>query len=290
MIPSSCDASTVRAVVLDADNTLWDTNRLFEAARDQLAQAVRSAFPEEALFGHGGGEHPNGRPVPVRRLGGALAVAPGGEGDEQAGLEGLARATAHYLAAPDTGNGAVEAAARRAAAGGLPGALRADGEAVVRQAVEAFREALSRVPPLLDGAGELLRAVRRWRAESPSTRAALLFSEGDPDRLSIAFDAYGIGDGRFFDDIVLRKKTDAAFREVRRQALACCAGSEETRLVMVGDSMKRDVRPANRAGFATIYCPGDYKGNEDPEGPDEVPDVAVQTVDAAIAAAGLGEG
>lgn len=278
MAPSQNDAPS--AIVVDADNTLWDTNSVFGAARQRMV----SVLATDQAVSEPGGPKNEYRDV-VRQLARRLSLITG-----QNDLALLARGMALFLSAdaPDRDVGRIEWAARRAEAGASP----KDGaqEARIEAAAEAFREALRTAPPLLDGAEALLRAIRGWRATRPDHRQSVLFSEGDPDRLQFAFEAYDIGTGRHFDDIVLREKTQNAFAEVREsieRALGTASVSSQVDIAVLGDSLKRDIRPANAMGCTTVYCPGDFKGHETPDAPVEAPDHTVPTLNDALDILGL---
>ncbi|MEF8941088.1 MAG: hypothetical protein V5A22_14695 [Salinivenus sp.] len=43
----------------------------------------------------------------------------------------------------------------------------------------------------------------------------------------------------------------------------------------------------NAVGCTTVYCPGDFKGRETPEGPAERPDYTVDTPDEVMGVFGL---
>lgn len=258
------------ALVLDADNTLWDTNRVFETARQQML-AILVAATEEASA-------KDATPEVIRDLARSLSLP-----ESERELDVIARATAFFLCAdgPDDEAKRVEWAARRAQTGAVPDT--GANESKIREAADAFRATLRTVPPLLPGADDLLNAVRTWRADRPAHRRSVLFSEGQPDRLDVAFEAYDIGTGRHFDDIVLREKTPDAFSTLRTSIEAALEhadpGSLGADIVVVGDSLRRDIQPANVAGCTTIYCPGDYKGHQTPSTPDEEPDYVVSTLE-----------
>jgi putative hydrolase of the HAD superfamily len=154
----------------------------------------------------------------------------------------------------------------------------------VQEAATAFRSTLSAVPPLLSGARPLLDVLREWRNTRPDRRASVLFSEGEPERLSVAFDAHRVGDGRYFDDIVLQKKTPDSFQEVCRSVRMAMDHPTlpADGIVVVGDSLERDIEPANTAGCTTVYCPGGLWGRETPQGPGQRPDHIVETVDEVV--------
>jgi putative hydrolase of the HAD superfamily len=301
---------------LDADNTLWDTNAVFRRAGDRMIEVLDHAAGRLDKKGASESRSASTKKGPhndtagsdnkefLYRLSRHLPSMEAGSFN----LVQLARAAAFYRSSlqPETGEGQPTGdvtpgpatdldpeeararwAARQARSDRPPPQLD---PAHIQNAAQAFRAVLSATPPLLNGTRSLLDAVQNWRAARPGRRTSVLFSEGEPDRLSVAFEAYHVGEGRYFDDIVLRKKTPRTFQEVctaieravdRRDPPA--AG-----IVVVGDSLQRDIRPANAVGCTTVYCPGDLWGREQPEGPEEEPDYRVDRVDEVISLFDLG--
>lgn len=291
------------ALVLDADNTLWDTNATFREARIAMIRVLWGTECQSGLPPSGGGQSdpdpPAGDPPDeetrpktetsleetdiLYRLSQHLPSS-GGEGPD---LEQLARAAAFYMSGLHGGPEAeiqtsrLRWASEQVQAGRWPpGCDRSRAQ----EAAEAFRSALSAAPPLLDGAAPLLQSIQAWRGARPNRRTSVLFSEGAPDRLEVAFDAHGVGGGQYFDDIVLREKTPGAFREV-------CHSIDNTvdlpdpraaEIVVIGDSLQRDIRPANATGCTTMYCPGDLWGRETPVEAPEQPDYTIGTLDEAL--------
>lgn len=314
-------APSPHALVLDADNTLWNTNAVFKRAGAQMMRALA----EDAAGEEVGADAPSrkedapsreedapsreeGASEPEKhrdhadllfRLSQHLPPAEEEETSADAGLVQLARAAAFYTLAPPpsapeasraeaaadrsaTGSGSaadrIRWAAQQAESGRQPPGVA---PAHLHEAATAFRSALETAPPLLDGARGLLDAVRTWRDARPDRRASVLFSEGEPDRLRVAFRAYRIGDGRYFDDIVLDEKSPRTYRQVCQRIATITAGSSSppSGIVVVGDSLKRDIRPANAVGCTTVYCPGDLWGRETPAEPEERPDHVVDHID-----------
>lgn len=269
------------AVIVDADNTLWDTNQVFADARREMLSVLTQNGRTD------GGSADTAGPDVLRELAQGLSLVTGATD-----LDPLARASALYLLGdgPNGETDRVEWAVQQTKAGAVPARDGAD-EALIQAAADAFRSALRTVPPLLAGADDLLRSVQEWKAMRPDRRQSVLFSEGDPDRLEIAFDAYGIGSGRHFDDIVLREKTRAAFADVRGGIDDALAHDPATTsgpdVAVIGDSLKRDIRPANAVGCTTVYCPGAFKGHETPESPADAPDHTVSSLGEALDVLGL---
>ena len=302
--------NTPHALVLDADNTLWDTNAVFRRAGNRMIEVLdcstgrpdNSGSTEDSSSSKKteprGGEGMSGGKDLLYRLSRHLPSMEAGNFN----LVQLARAAAFYRSAHQPRAGEEESteepspesgaeldpeedrarwAARQAQTDRQPPQLDA---AHIQKAAQAFRAVLNSTPPLLDGTQFLLDTVRKWRTARPGRRMSVLFSEGEADRLSVAFEAYHVGAGRYFDDIVLRKKTLRTFQEVRTAIERTVDRSDPPAagIIVVGDSLRRDIRPANVVGCTTVYCPGDLWGREQPEGPEEEPDYRIDRVDEVV--------
>jgi putative hydrolase of the HAD superfamily len=271
---SSSNEVCPSAVVVDADNTLWDTNAVFEDARRRMLSVL-----VDGPFGNRTGGVDGEYRAVFRQLAGRLSLITG-----QNDLAVLARGMAVFLSdqGPTSEEKRVEWAAQRVQNRRIPEDDSA-AEACIQAAAESFQAALRTPPPLLDGAELLLRNIRDWTTAHPEHRWSVLFSEGAPDRWQFAFEAHEIERGDQFDSIVLREKTPAAFGAVWEgieDALASPA--DESHVVTIGDSLKRDIQPANNLGWTTIYCPGDFKGHETPATESEAPDYTVSSLHEAL--------
>jgi ribonucleotide monophosphatase NagD (HAD superfamily) len=54
--------------------------------------------------------------------------------------------------------------------------------------------------------------------------------------------------------------------------------SQETLFILIGDSLKRDIKIGNQVGFITIYKPSPFMGQENPQSSDEKPHYTIQTL------------
>lgn len=163
-----------------------------------------------------------------------------------------------------SGTNRIRWAARQAESSQLPPGV---GASHLQPAAAAFQSALETPSPLLDGARSLLNTVRAMREAGPDRRTSVLFSEGEPDRLRVAVRACRIGNGNYFDEIVLKQKSarvPPGLPDHRDEGSRL--SPPPSGIVVIGDSLKRGIRPANAAGCTTVYCPGDLWGREDPEG------------------------
>jgi FMN phosphatase YigB (HAD superfamily) len=137
---------------------------------------------------------------------------------------------------------------------------------VIQNAYEAYVKALEHVPPLLPGVLHTLAHIRACRATNSSI-ATLIFSEGDPVRLERIIEAHNIHQHGCFNEIIIGPKTIHAFKcagDAGRRYLSLSQGSDVV-TVVIGDSLERDIRNANAAGYITVYIPGAFNGPEIPQ-------------------------
>jgi FMN phosphatase YigB (HAD superfamily) len=60
---------------------------------------------------------------------------------------------------------------------------------------------------------------------------------------------------QYFDDVVLcNRKTRKCFMDIKNR----WNGDENSRFFVVGDGIKRDIEPGNKAGAVTVWTPGDF--------------------------------
>jgi len=249
-------------LVFDADNTLWDTNsvfheahvamlEVFEAAKllsDARRQVERVRLIDRALIQH--------------------------FGRFEYGFENLATAVAyHYRYQADPAVAAAYALER--------GAKALD--TLMREAIElahrTHANALEQIPPLFPGVAALLGHLLTYRSANPHM-ATVIFSEGHPQRLQRTIAAYDIERHGYFNEIVIELKTTQAFERVRelgRKYLEILDGDEVV-TIMIGDSMQRDIRLANEAGFTTIYIPASFEGRQEPQSDLEQPDFEIERI------------
>jgi FMN phosphatase YigB (HAD superfamily) len=234
-------------VILDGDNTLWDTNRCFEVAkRAFLRQLARRGFrvqgrsPSQTLRQLDALliERYGAKEYDFRRLAeAAIAVARG---------ESIASAA---QAQPDK---AMTVAEQEACA----------------EAQAALESGLQSIPRLTPGSRELLHFLRELRKQH--TAAVYLVSEGRQSRLQRILQWHSLSVPEWFDGMSITSDKTAAMKQAAdegRQRLHC----RNPLLVVVGDSLNWDIAPGNRLGAITVYKPGGFLGPEHPSSEDERP-------------------
>jgi putative hydrolase of the HAD superfamily len=240
-------------LIFDGDNTLWDTDAVFRSAQFGLLTTLGDAgivhdphtqldllraLDRELISQLGVAEYD------FRLL--AVAVARFFTGQLT-----IATAVAHALVPPEA-----------------DGAL----DAVIDAALDAFRSKLSEVPPLFPGAEIVLTSIRS-AITGGAPAASVLYSEGKAERIEHILESHGLQRRGFFDVVVLAPKTVEGFRHAEELGRAYVRHTETQRgaVVVVGDSLQRDIRPANQIGATTVYKPSKFKGNEVPQSASDAP-------------------
>jgi FMN phosphatase YigB (HAD superfamily) len=234
---------TVNAVVVfDADNTLWDTAGIFRFARRELLKALgRSGLPCDSEADE----------IALRRLDFKLAEA---TGTFEYDFRRLAKSAACLFSRRSTLGEASAVAWETSADVSLP-----QSEAI-EQAYAAFQAALEIPAPLYKDAEYVLPLLR-----DSGNLVTVLFSEGNPARVGRTLEAHRIELLHFFDEIVIRPKTREAWEYVKqtgRNRLDPAACGQPTVFILVGDSIERDIKLGNQAGFVTVFRPQDFLGQE----------------------------
>jgi putative hydrolase of the HAD superfamily len=259
----SCETVMYFVLIFDADNTLWDTNSVFHEAH----VAMLEIFEAAQLLSNA--RHQVER---VRAIDRALIQH---FGRYEYGFKNLATAVAHHYY-----DGVDPAVAAARALEGDYRALNATLRATIEMAYQVHTDALGRVPPLLASVADILVHLRTYRQASPHI-ATLIFSEGHPERLEKTFTEHRIRQHDYFNEIVIELKSVEAFERVGklgRQYLAIPDGHEVTTIV-IGDSLQRDIRLGNAAGFTTIYIPGSFEGRQIPQTALDQPDFQIESIE-----------
>jgi putative hydrolase of the HAD superfamily len=221
------------ALVADADNTLWDTDRVYAeahlgllsalerelgvacAAQDRLA-FVRSVDQQIAAGHHLGLKYPH------QLLVQALAKVLGGAAVVPAIREAV-------LSPPK------DQVARR-----------------IETLAARFEEAIRGTPELRPGVAAGLESMHKAGIQ------IVIATESSSDRCRSITNRWGLA--RFIDNIVSAPKTQELFLRIARRLQI-----QPTNCFVVGDQLDRDIAPAVEAGFTGIYFPGGFKPRWAPE-------------------------
>jgi putative hydrolase of the HAD superfamily len=238
--------SAVKTVVfIDADNTLWDTNRVYADAQLALLADVEIATgfraPEidkldwlRAIDQFLAEKHHAGLRYPPRLLAKAVALA----------LKGQDPATA----------------ARFAWSGGQS-EVQLD-EDSARKIEEEFLKLLKALPPLREGVAEGLRLLHTYGFH------ILVLTEGNRERVVSLLEHFHLG------KLVARVMEVKKERQLFDRVLALA--HHPSAAFMVGDQLDRDIAPAKAAGLKTIYFPGQFRPKWQPLEDDIQPDYRVE--------------
>lgn len=214
-------------LVVDADNTLWDTNEVFAHAQLRLLELTEQSV---------------GRAGP--------------QGDRLAFVRAYDQAIAakHHLhlkypaqllvAAIGAGLSGIEpdAAAESAIRGRLLG--NALSEHQINDVLAAYSQALSEVPSLLPTVHEGLELARAQRM------TVFVMTEGKLDRQRRALAEHGLD--TLIASVWEMTKTTAQFERIRQRF---APGD----VVVIGDQVDRDISPSHDAGCKTVLVPGRFQ-------------------------------
>jgi len=213
-------------LLTDADNTLWDTDRVFAASQLALlkrleeTQGVFCSEPDRLQY--------------VRRIDQALAAHH--EGNLRYPIALLIDALRHAL----VGMTSSEAVARA-----LERGPQIDDTGDNATASWFISDVASRTPILRDG-------VRLGLAELAIRPVRLVVvTESSESRCREVLDHHGIA--QYFANIVSARKNPTLYAELARQH----ARSDSPRM-MVGDQLDRDVAWSKQAGYVAVHFPGGF--------------------------------
>jgi len=252
-------------IIFDADNTLWDTDSVFRGAQLDLLRV----FVHAGLIREESAELETLRAVDqelVRQL-----------GRFEYDFSALCTAMAHYHSGQPN---AQQAVTRTINEHQLDSAL----SDLIARAHSAFEAGLHKIPALFPDTERVLLAIHSYRSIDAGV-AVLIFSDGAPERLERILDAHQIRSRGFFDEIIMDRKTVESFKRAKdtgRKFLPQVENNSKTRFMMVGDSLQRDIKLANQAGYVTVYKPGGFLGRESAQQPDEEPTFVIQTLSGLI--------
>lgn len=230
-------------ILVDADNTLWDTNAVYVDAQLNLLTAVERELQSPPLKGD--------------RLAFVRLVDQGIANRHHARLRYPPRLLVQGLVAA-LGGATTNLAVRAALAGTptLPGSLS---EGLER---DYFRD-LSADPALRPGVAEGLAALKSAGA------TVMVVTEGGRDRVIATAGRLGIGG--YIDRFVDAPKGPELFTRVLRLSAVT------PRVFMVGDQLDRDIAPAKQAGAVTVYFQGNFRPSWAPDADEVIPDYTVSS-------------
>jgi putative hydrolase of the HAD superfamily len=228
--------------IIDADNTLWDTNAVFLKAQLEMIRTLRQ---------YGCGLEPEAALQAMRALDLQIAFA----------LDNFeydfSRLACALLLVE---RGLAEAEAVQLVCAGHPPAD--EWNTALRASHDFYEHVNTHCPPLFAGVTETLTALRA------GSNTLVLHSEGLRDRVQQTLAAHALEP--FFDCVVLERKSRDSFRRARltgEKLYRSNTGRDPEYCVVVGDSPKRDIRFGNLIGATTVLKPGGWLGVEIPDDP-----------------------
>ncbi len=222
---SSVPLPVAATVFVDADNTLWDTDKVFADAQIGMLADVERHLGETAS---------------ADRLGFIRAIDQAIAAKHHGGLRYPPRLLVKALCLALRGSNA-EAAARSARLGNAPSPLAPDGEAEIEA---AYFAALKAIPALRPGVLEGMMALK------DAGCVLLIISEAPQARVEATAEAVGLK-GHFTRVIEGQKRPELYSRVLKLTDLP-------ERAYMIGDQLDRDIAPAKTAGLITIFFPGGF--------------------------------
>jgi putative hydrolase of the HAD superfamily len=133
---------------------------------------------------------------------------------------------------------------------------------------------ISKIPALLKGVKDFFIQLN---SQNKVNIATILYSEGEISRINSVFQSHSFESLSPFDEIVVNSKNSENFIKAKQIGLKYLPTDGEIQTIVIGDSLKRDIIPANYAGFVTIYIPAAYQGVEQYTLPFEKPDFQIDS-------------
>lgn len=237
--------------IIDADNTLWDTNQVYTGAFKSMLSALRAqdrSFPEGFPF------------EVIRTVDRAIAKA---LGEYEYDARVLALALVYHARGLEPTEAARQALVARRG--------RDPAFEIAARAAQSFYQYLhENPPPLFDGAKETLSALLK------AGNVLILHSEGQHDRVLKTLAIHQLD--RFFHRVVIERKSETSFRQARAlgQAIYCRARAvPHCGCTVVGDSPQRDILFGNLIGALTVMKVGGMWGANIPLDPLRQPDYVI---------------
>lgn len=236
-------------LVIDGDNTLWDTNGVFEKAQRWLLRSLRRARPRD----------PTTVSFEQLRKVDDLLIQESGRYEYDFQLLVLALL---FLQKGSTEKDSVSFALSELR--GHPDSADAKLAAKISQ---VLRLKLQEIPSLLPSVNRSLKKLLRLKTRYKGRLALILLSEGDETRIRPTLE-YHFGKSEVFDVLkTVKRKSVDALRDVQIQGSKVLESESgcsqiQSQLVVVGDSIESDIVPGNLVGAITIYIPGCYRGVE----------------------------
>jgi len=237
-------------VIVDGDNTLWDTNAVFETAqlnmlrnlnRGDLNIDPKAEFPRLREFDEILVKHYNKHEYDFSVLAFSLYLF----------FKGLKRDEAIRRA--------YEAFEKKLGIEAMDFAIKLGNQ---------FKKELRKFPSLFKDVKETLETLKQHEC------VIILSSEGDKKRVRRIVRYYSIE--RYFDHILNGRKSVEQFEKARKIGIQKWRirhpyDKKIPKIIVIGDLLDRDIRFSNLMGAITVYKPGGFKGRQIPRNETEKP-------------------
>jgi putative hydrolase of the HAD superfamily len=249
-------------LIFDADNTLWDTNSVFLKAQIALLEP----FSSEGYITNASDS------VEVLRSIDQILMEE--LGVHEYDFRYLAKALLFHFSEKLDYKSSVERALKVGNSYLIP-----QRERILNIAFRNYKLILKSIPPLLPGVSDLLNNLKLLKSQLENV-ITILFSEGDVIRLEKIIQKFNFRRYSYFNDLIIAKKTKDSFLAAKELAYKHIKGSfnHDISTIVIGDSLKRDIIPANEAGFITIYVPSNFQGIEKPRNKMETPTFQISNI------------
>lgn len=252
-------------LVIDGDNTLWDTNSVFEAAQRWLLESLHRARPE----------YPTKLSFELLRRIDDLLILRTGRHEYDFQLLVLALISIQ--------KGVAEAEAVSVAIRELGEHPDSRDAKLAVEISQTFRLRLREIPPLLPSVSRSLDELSQLRTRYRDRLTLILLSEGNQTRIRSIL-KHHFGKKTIFDAFhIVKHKSEDTLLNARGQGLQVLesvsgCSNIHTQLVVVGDSIVSDIVPGNLVGALTIYIAGGYRGAETPSNDRERPRIVLTSL------------
>ena len=251
-------------LAIDGDNTLWDTNSVFEDAQHRLLSLLDRTRPECSTR----------LSFKILREVDDLLILHTGRQEYNFQLLVLALISVQKgMTEAEAVSSAMREAQER------PNSVEAK---LATKISRDFCSWLQKIPPLLPSVGRSLEELSQLKTRNKGRLALVLLSEGDEARIRSILKSH-FHKKTIFDvfHIVERKSTDTLLDAQIQGSKVLESESDcsqiQAQLVVVGDSIASDIVPGNSVGAITIYIAGGYRGAETPTDENEHPQIILKS-------------
>lgn len=232
-------------VVVDADNTLWDTDKVYAVAQLRLLNSV------EAIINV---------PVPVEdRLRYLRDVDQAIASIHHKGLKYPPALLSYALELVLKGSSPSEAVGKACKSG----VDKANVPALDLE--KQFLKDLKINPPLRSGVTSGLRELHKYSSK------IIVVTEGSQDRCNDLLRHYGLIN--WIDLVLEGQKRPELYKRIKKLE------DDNSVFFMIGDQLDRDIEPAKISGFFTIYYPGGFQPKWSPKVSKIKPDYKISSLE-----------